>query len=322
MERNGSSLHQTMMMVIFLLNTLLHCIHAVHHDATHQLNYDIMEKLGKLTDKTFTHYYHRFYPNLFAQQNINRSSSFKMLEIGFGQGGSVPLWENLFPNANITWIDYSPVDHPNRATCVPNQPACVLYQTEQERSRFYHGSQSNVTFLQSVVQEQCGDVPCFDIIIDDGGHGYVQQLTSFHTLFSSALVHNGLYIIEDIETSWWTYGEQYNDLTYGGRNAPHTPVNVWKRFADVINHEFFDHEYVADVRTKEVERFISSISFHQNMMTATKKTKFEMELDVNVFNNRKYRFRNRVEGWRAKSVKEDGKVKEDKEDYNNQGQSV
>ena len=178
---------------LLLLTCMLQTI--ATQSSYHPVTFDIMHQLGSESDKTYTHAYHRSYPTLFASQNIHRFSTFKMLEIGFGQGGSVPLWENLFPNANITWIDYSPVDHPNRATCVPNQQHCQA----GERSRFYHGSQSNVTFLQSVVQEQCGDVPCFDIIIDDGGHGYNQQLISFRVLFPSALKPGALYIIEGIK---------------------------------------------------------------------------------------------------------------------------
>jgi len=190
-----------------------------------QVTFDQMASLGSSSDKTYSHGYHRHYPSLFASQNIDRTSTFRMIEIGFGQGSSVPLWENLFPNADIIWIDYSS-DPGDRVHCVPGKAKCQA----GTRSRFYFGSQSNATFLRSVVQEECGTLPCFDIIIDDGGHGYQQQLISFQVLFSTALKPGGMHLIEDIETSYWTYGEQYGDLTIGGRKAQHTPVNVFKRF--------------------------------------------------------------------------------------------
>ena len=125
-----------------------------------QVTSDLMASLGSSSDKTYSHGYHRHYPSLFASQNIDRTSTFRLIEIGFGQGSSVPLWENLFPNADIIWIDYSS-DPGDRVHCVPGKAKCQA----GTRSRFYFGSQSNATFLRSVVQEECGTLPCFDIII-------------------------------------------------------------------------------------------------------------------------------------------------------------
>lgn len=50
------------------------------------------------------------------------------------------------------------------------------------------------------------------MIVDDGGHTPAQQRASYERLFP-ALRHGGLYIIEDIETSFWrnearTYDEK------------------------------------------------------------------------------------------------------------------
>jgi hypothetical protein len=259
------------------------------------VTFDIMASLGSSSDKIYTHGYHRHYPSFFSSQNLDRNSTFRMIEIGFGQGSSVTLWENLFPKADIIWIDYSS-DPGDRVHCVPGSKARCQAGT---RSRFYFGSQSNISFLRSVIEEECGTLPCLDLIIDDGGHGYQQQLTSFSVLFSQALKPGGIYFIEDIETSYWTHGEQYGDLTIGGRLAKHTPVNTFKRFVDVLNSEFFDNGFVGDVRVgKSVEKMIKSVSFAHNLIAATKKTKTDQELDEYEFNNRSYRFRSRVEGWK------------------------
>ena len=201
---------------LLLLTCMLQTI--ATQSSYHPVTFDIMRQLGSESDKTYTHAYHRSYPTLFASQNIHRFSTFKMLEIGFGQGGSVSLWEELFPNAEITWIDYS--DDLSRSSCIPGGSYCQA----GTRSRFYFGSQSNSQFLTSVVQQECSAsvsstfrvgsdfvgglgrnisstslTPCFDIIIDDGGHGYNQQLISFRVLFPSALKPGALYIIEGKE---------------------------------------------------------------------------------------------------------------------------
>ena len=68
---------------------------------------------------------------------------------------------------------------------------------------------------------------------------------------------------------------------------------------DVVNSEFFDHGFVSDVRVgKRVENMIKSVSFAHNLMSATKKNVMDQELDRHMFNNRSYRFRFRVEGWK------------------------
>ena len=254
----------------------------------------LMADMGLSTDKIYVHGYHRVYPDIFRAAGLSRQSNFRMLEIGFGQGGSCSLWENVFPNAEILWIDFSD-DAKERAKCIPG--ADVICQA-CTRSKFFFGSQSNTTFLESVVSEQCGSVPCFDLIIDDGGHGYEQQLGSFRTLFASALKPGGSYVVEDIETSYWTNGEQYGDLTHGGRTSSHTPVAVWKSIVDVLNSEFHQLDFLADPRLgHSVEKYIRSVSFAHNMLIARKKEPFEEELDQKIFDKRDYRYRHRVDGW-------------------------
>jgi hypothetical protein len=70
----------------------------------------------------------------------------------------------------------------------------------------------------------------FDIIIDDGGHTMNQQRISFMTLLS--LVRSGgLYVIEDLETSYNpTYSNEYF-------NNPSTMIELIKTFVDEIQQE-------------------------------------------------------------------------------------
>ena len=267
------------------------------------VTFEAMAAMGQASDKIHSHGYHRFYPALFAQHGFaRRDARLRMLEIGFGRGNSVPLWESLFPNADITWIDYSKPPSPReRARC---QPGVDVFCSAGERSRFFFGDQANVTFLQEVTRELCGGdndaAPCLDVIIDDGGHGYVQQLTSFRVLFEAALKPGGLYVIEDIETSYWTHGEQYGDLTMGGRMASHTPVSVWKVLVDKLNAEFHDKYFQADKRLgASVERLVRSVSFAANMLTATKKEFQDTVFENAVVDPRQYRFRHRVDGWKG-----------------------
>ena len=98
----------------------------------------------------------------------------------------------------------------------------------------------------------------FDIIIDDGGHGYEQQLVSFEVLFHHGLRPGGIYFIEDIETSYWTDYEQYGNVVRGGKNHPNAPLSMFMQMVHVINREFHNH---SDQVLFPLDRLVESISF-------------------------------------------------------------
>jgi hypothetical protein len=63
-----------------------------------------------------------------------------------------------------------------------------------------------------------------DIVLDDGSHVATHQRTSFQTLWP-LLSAGGLYIIEDMHTSYWTSWE-------GGLKQPGTAVDMIKALID------------------------------------------------------------------------------------------
>ncbi len=127
-----------------------------------------------------------------------RALPVRLLEIGVAKGRSLFMWRDYFPAAHITGLDI--VDLTALAT---------------PRIRIYHGDQSNAELLQRVVAESGG----IDIVIDDGGHVNRDVIASFHTLFP-LLSQGGLYVIEDIHTSYWSaYGGEFRDLNTGRTTA-------------------------------------------------------------------------------------------------------
>ena len=134
------------------------------------------------TDKSSrAHNYTEIYAEHFAPL---RNQSIKFLEIGIAAGESVRLWENYFPNASLHFIDI----------CRDG------IQYYSPRSHYYFLDQADPQALQEFAHLSGGS---FDIIIDDGGHFMHQQIISFQTLFPY-LQSGGLYIIEDLHTSYWT----------------------------------------------------------------------------------------------------------------------
>ena len=112
----------------------------------------------------------------------------RVLEIGVYRGGGLALLRHyLGPDAKLVGID---IDEAARN-------AARDYEVEL-------GDQADPEFLRRV-SEKHGP---FDIVIDDGGHTMVQQVTSVETLFP-LLRDEGTYLVEDCHTSYWTeYADQ------------------------------------------------------------------------------------------------------------------
>lgn len=141
----------------------------------------------------WTHYLDR-YEQHFARY---RGTSVGMLEIGVFQGGSLQLWRSYFgPEARIMGVDIDPecaarVDAPNVVRI---------------------GSQDDPEFLRACVAELGAPL---DIVLDDGSHIGRHQWTSFQTLFP-LVTDGGLYVIEDLHTSYWADFEgRADDSTTG-----------------------------------------------------------------------------------------------------------
>jgi hypothetical protein len=108
-----------------------------------------------------------------------------MLEIGVWKGGSLDMWREFFgPDAILFGIDIN--------------PDCARSDGKSASVRI--GSQDDREFLRGVVKEM-GQL---DIVLDDGSHIASHQRASFEALFP-LLSEGGLYIIEDLHTSYYPH---------------------------------------------------------------------------------------------------------------------
>jgi hypothetical protein len=113
-----------------------------------------------------------------------RGEAITFLEIGVSNGGSLDLWRKFFgERATIYGIDV--------------KAECAERVTAPNQVRI--GSQDDPEFLRRIVSEMGG---ALDIVLDDGSHIGRHQIKSFDVLFPF-LRDNGLYIIEDMHTSYW-----------------------------------------------------------------------------------------------------------------------
>lgn len=112
-----------------------------------------------------------------------RGKDVTVVEIGIDHGGSLQMWKSYFgPSARIVGVDI--------------EESCKAF--EEERIRILIGDQGDRAFLRRL-REEVGPI---DILIDDGGHTMEQQKATFEEIFP-AVTENGIYICEDVHTSYW-----------------------------------------------------------------------------------------------------------------------
>ena len=174
-----------------------------------------LAKLYK-TDKWGTH---RYTPHYEASLKHLRKKSFTLLEIGIGGfkkegsgGASLRMWRDFFPNATIVGLDIIDKSY-----------------VADDRIKVYTGDQTDPELLGRIVAEH----PDIKVVIDDGSHVSEHILASFATLFP-LLPDDGIYAIEDTQTSYWPdWGGQIDP------NATGTSMHLVKQLIDGLNYEEF-----------------------------------------------------------------------------------
>ena len=167
-------------------------------------------------------------------------SKIRMLEIGVKGGGSLELWRKfLGASATIFGIDID--------------PACARHDGRYGFVRI--GSQDDATFLSRVVNEMGG----IDVVLDDGSHIGRHQRASFNVLFP-LLSDGGLYLIEDMHTSYWLDCE-------GGLKRRGTAIEFLKDKIDQMH----EHYRASDLNSATTMLDIESIQFFDSIAVIRKR---------------------------------------------------
>lgn len=193
------------------------------------------------SDKWGSHWYSQHYERHFAPLRRNRLS---ILEIGVGGwkdpdlgGGSLRMWRTYFPRGRIYGIDvYDKRRH------------------DERRIKTFMGSQVDEQFLKDVVRT----IGQLDIVIDDGSHLNQHVLRTFELLFPH-LSQNGVYAIEDAQTSYWSsYGGSSREL-----NRVDTTMGFLKTLIDGLNWEEFETERYS---ATYYDQNIVAVHFYHNLV--------------------------------------------------------
>ncbi|MCH0566867.1 class I SAM-dependent methyltransferase [Streptomyces sp. MUM 2J] len=185
-------------------------------------------------DKWGTHWYTDLYERYFGSF---RDHPVSVLEIGCDGGESLRMWAHYFSRGVIHRLDTQP-GHGGGAP----------------RARIVEGDQGDAASLRTLA-ERFGP---FDIVIDDGTHVSEHVITSFTTLYPH-LNPGGLYVIEDIGSSYWpSWGGSSVDL-----NRPDTSLGFVKTLVDGLNHQQLvrDDPYEPTL----TDRTVSGVCLHHNI---------------------------------------------------------
>jgi hypothetical protein len=223
-------------------------------------NVNLMLQYGKInnTDKVTHHEYHKYYDYILKHFYNSQGS---IVEIGIGTGVSLPMWISLFKNAHIYGVDIETEDKTN------------------ERYTIFKADQSNIDDL-NILKSSLIDKNVF-FINDDGSHIPEHQLLSFNVLFP-ILVEGGIYIIEDIETSYWTKGECYGYKTNYGYKHPKSIVEIFKETLDIMNREFIIEKTQLSNKILHYN-YIDSVTFGRNCIIIKKGYNANREYRFKIF---------------------------------------
>jgi hypothetical protein len=146
------------------------------------------------TDKA---HYHRFC-DFYEKHLPNRGFSGRLIEVGIMDGASLRMWREWYPNAEIVGLDIHIRPRPIEGVTMIEMDATDTHALDR-----------------------IGEM---DIFIDDGSHMTFDQQATFNHVYPNLLRKGGLYVMEDLHTSFLA--------TY--INTPATTYELLSRRHDAI----------------------------------------------------------------------------------------
>lgn len=218
-----------------------------------------------LTDKIKEHGFERFHPRFI--QHYKNVEDAGVVDIGVNCLNSLDIWSDYFPKAFIYGV-------------FPNILETSTFN--EKRQKLLNANQNSKVDLNELRLKI--DKPVF-LIVDDGTHHPEHQIQTFDILFSELLIPGGTYIIEKVETSYWSKNQIYGyDMNYGYHHE-NSIIELFKYLIDDVNREFLTTTNRIK-QSKTLKSYVSiltrlnigSITFGKNCIIITKKTNEEKDI--------------------------------------------
>jgi hypothetical protein len=179
-----------------------------------------------------TTYFH-VYDELFGKY---RGKKITFVEIGVLGGGSLFLWREFFGSkARIIGIDLNP----------------IAKKWEEKGFEIFIGSQSDENFWKNFTDQ----VKEIDIVLDDGGHTYEQQIITTECLLPF-VKDGGLLVVEDTHTSYMKKNFGFQKYSF---------IAYVKKLIDRINFRFGGfNSKITENRIWSIQVYESIVAFHIN----------------------------------------------------------
>ena len=184
-----------------------------------------------------------------------KDKNITFVEIGVLNGGSLEIWKKFFgKESRIIGIDLN--------------PDCKRF--EKDRIEIFIGNQSDPHFWKDFFSK-VGNV---DVILDDGGHTNLSQITTAVETVKN-INNGGMLIVEDTHTS---YMSEFNNP------SKYSFINFSKKVIDDINFTFFKSKKFKF----SLNKFIYSIQFYESFVVF--KVDRELCLNNKMIKNRGEKF--------------------------------
>jgi hypothetical protein len=196
------------------------------------------------TDKWGTH---RYTPHYQRHLEHLRGKEFTLLEIGIGGyskagkgGASLRMWKHFFPKAQILGLDIADKSF-----------------VDAKRIRTYQGSQVDEAVLRRIFDD-AGEIK---VVIDDGSHRPEHIRETFRLLFP-LLPDDGIYAIEDTQTSYWP--------EWGGSEDRHDPTTTMALVKDLIDGLNFEEYVDENYQPSYTDLHVKSVHAYHNLVVIEK----------------------------------------------------
>ncbi|HEY2566100.1 MAG TPA: SAM-dependent methyltransferase [Candidatus Aquirickettsiella sp.] len=186
--------------------------------------------------------YFDIYDECFSRYIANNSN---VLEIGVQNGGFLQILSKYLKNASIYGVDIDP-----KVLNLKLEPNMHVY---------------NFNIIDESALKKNLNAIEFDIIIDDGSHICSDIIQTFK-LFFSKLKPGGVFLIEDLHTSYWeSHGGSYL--------AADSAIEFFKKFADLLNfYHIKDHRFEENLSSSDryIFQWLRSIYFYDSVVVIHK----------------------------------------------------